>query len=382
MSRWVSVCAAVAMIATGLAACAPQPDSTPVSVTSSASTVSTEVVPATSSATPAPVADPRDTRAQAASLLMVGVTGYDDALWALQQGVGGIFIGSSTDPALLTDPVRNIATLRAEVGRPFIVSTDAEGGRVLRPVGLVDPLPSARELATTRSPQEVQNMAYDLGTRLRSLGITMDFAPVVDVDGGPAEAAIGDRAFSPDPQQVADYGHAFAQGLVDAGITPVFKHFPGHGRVQGDSHTGDVYSPDVADMGAVDLVPFAQSVAAFPNSGVLVGHMKVPGLTEQPASVSPQIYSMLRRGDYPGGSPFNGIIVTDDVSGMKAISAHYSTPDAVVASLLAGADMALWTSTADLVPAIDAVVGAVDSGAFPPDWFAASVRRVKEAADV
>lgn len=311
---------------------------------------------------------------------MVGVLGYDDALWALNQGVGGIFIGSSTDPALLTDPTRNLETLRAEVGRPFLVATDAEGGRVLRPLGLVDPLPSARELAATRSSHEVQNLAFDLGMRLRSLGITTDFAPVVDVDGGAANAAIGDRAFSPDPQQVAEYGQAFAQGLLDAGVIPVFKHFPGHGRVQGDSHTGDVYSPEINDLGGVDLVPFAQAIAAYPNAGVLVGHMIVPGLTDRPASISPEIYRMVRSGDYPGARPFNGIIITDDVSGMKAISAHYSTPQAVAAALSAGADLVLWSSTADLIPAIDAAVAAVDRGDFPADWLAASAERVGRLA--
>ena len=177
---------------------------------------------------------------------MVGVKNYDDARTALKNGAGGIFIGSWTDPALLTSQDRNIAALRAEIGRPFAVSIDAEGGRVQRQPALFGSVPSPREMAATMKPEQVTGVARDLGTKLRERGITMDFAPVLDVDGGSANGAIGDRSFSGDPAVAATYATAFAQGLREAGIEPVYKHFPGHGRASGDTHKQTSRTPALA----------------------------------------------------------------------------------------------------------------------------------------
>ena len=77
---------------------------------------------------------------------------------------------------------------------------------------------------------------------MQKLGITVDFAPVVDVTDAPDDTVIGDRSFSADPAVVTAYAGAYARGLRDAGLLPVLKHFPGHGHASGDSHTG-AWSP-------------------------------------------------------------------------------------------------------------------------------------------
>ncbi len=88
---------------------------------------------------------------------------------------------------------------------------------------------------------------------MRELGITIDFAPVVDVTDAPDDTVIGDRSFGADPTAVTDYAGAYARGLRDAGLLPVLKHFPGHGHGSGDSHTGSVVDP--ADRGSAEQRP-------------------------------------------------------------------------------------------------------------------------------
>ncbi|SMB86731.1 MULTISPECIES: glycoside hydrolase family 3 N-terminal domain-containing protein [Corynebacterium] len=371
--------AALACVALGcagvLSACSFTPE--PETVTSIAT--STEVTTQTETHTePMPVPVPADQRAQVASLMTVGVKDYDDALFALHQGVGGIFIASWTDPALLTDPERNIATLRREIGRPFAVTIDAEGGRVVRQPALLGDIPSPRVMAETMSTQQVEQVAYDLGQKLTDLGITVDFAPVLDTDAGPADGAIGDRSFSAEAGRATEYAIAFARGLSNAGVTPVFKHFPGHGRATGDTHTGSVQTPPLEELERLDLLPYGPALTEFPAAGLMVGHVTVPGMGDAPASLNPEVYELIRSGAYTRGTPFDGVIYTDDLSSMKAVSAEHSVPEAVLAALQAGADNALWVSTDTLVETIDTVNAAVDSGAYRRERMYDSAVRVAQ----
>src|SRR6185312_3808733 len=108
--------------------------------------------------------------------------------------------------------------------------------------------PSPRVLAQTRTPQEVHDIALQRGAAMRNLGINVDFAPVVDVTSESDDDVIGDRSFGSDPGKVIEYAGAYAQGLRDAGLLPVLKHFPGHGHASGDSHKGGVTTPPLDDL--------------------------------------------------------------------------------------------------------------------------------------
>lgn len=320
---------------------------------------------------------PEEQRAKAASLMVVGVNNYDDALAKLRQGVGGIFITSWADPELLTTPGRNIVALREAVGRPFSVSIDYEGGRVQRHEHVIGSRISAREMAATMSPQEVENYARDLGHALRWHGVTVNFAPVLDVDAAGLEI-VGDRAFSTDPQIAGDYGAAFARGLSAAGVTPVFKHFPGHGQASGDTHLELAVTPPVEQVIAHDLPPYAAALASA-DGAVMVGHMVVPGLGDgfSPSSLDPAVYELLRSGNYPGGAPFTGVIYTDDLTGMRAITDQHTLPRAVVAAVQAGADRPLFSSGGELAAAIDALDAAVTAGQVPGERLEESAYRVQ-----
>lgn len=368
-------------------------------------------------------------RQLAGRLMAVGITDFASAQQAVDAGVRHLFVGTGSDYSILNgqgDPARSIAALERRAGEKLTISVDEEGGEVQRLSGIIGKLPSPREMADTMTPQQVCAMMAEHGRKLRALGVTVDFAPVLDLGGAQDISAngIGSRAFSADPRVVATYGRAYAEGLRDAGIVPVFKHFPGHGHVKGDSHLGTVVSPPLSVMENQDLLPFRQLAtmgtesvggrpapegasapgrAGQPGPGragqpvpssagdssreaagqsrpaepvrpapaMMIGHMQVPGLGDKkPASINPAAYKLLR------SYKFNGLIVTDDLTGMKAVSDQLSGPDAVVAAVSAGADQALAAAGGIDVPAaVEALAQAISSGKIPRDRAIASADR-------
>jgi beta-N-acetylhexosaminidase len=306
--------------------------------------------PACADPTAIPDAVP-DLRDKLAQLLMVGVKNADDARAVVNDyHVGGIFIGSWTDLTIFTGPLADIAANAGPL--PLSVSVDEEGGRVSRLKSLIGTSPSPKELAQTQTTQQVHDLALQRGQAMKKLGITIDFAPVVDVTDAPDDSVIGDRSFGSDPKVVTAYAGAYAQGLRDAGLLPVLKHFPGHGHGSGDSHKGGVVTPPLSQLQTNDLLPYQTLVTEGPVA-VMVGHLQVPGLTagDDPASLSPAAVQLLRTGTGYGGPPFNGPIFSDDLSSMAAISDRFGVAEAVLRALQAGTDVALWVTT-DQVPAV------------------------------
>ncbi len=315
------------------------------------------------------------TRDKLAQLLTVGVTDAADARAVVgNHHVGGIMIGSWTDLSMLSDG--SVADIGASATPlPLAVSVDEEGGRVSRLAPLIGTQPSPRVLAQTQTPEQVYQVALQRGQAMRGLGITIDFAPVVDITDAPDDTVIGDRSFGADPTAVTDYAGAYARGLRDAGVLPVLKHFPGHGHGSGDSHTGSVTTPPIADLQNADLIPYRTLTTQAPVA-VMVGHMQVPGLTgSDPASLSPAAYALLRSGDY-GGPGFNGPVFTDDLSSMQAISDRFGVADAALRSLQAGADTALWVTTGEVPAVLDRLEKALAAGELTMSGVDASVLRM------
>lgn len=316
------------------------------------------------------------TRDKLAQLLMVGVKNADDARAVVTDfHIGGIMFDSDTDPAMLTTGA--LKDIEATAGPlPLAVSVDEEGGRVSRLKTLIGKSPSAKELAQTQTVEQVYSLALDRGRKMKDLGFTVDFAPVVDVTDQPDDTVIGDRSFGSDPAKVTKYAGAYARGLRDAGLLPVLKHFPGHGHSSGDSHTGGVTVPELSQLIAVDLVPYQTLLAATPVA-VMVGHMQVPGLTgSDPASLSRNALDLLRAGVGYGAPPFNGPVFSDDVSSMAAISDRFGVTDAVLRTLQAGTDIALWVTTKEVPAVLDRLEQALNAGELQIADVDASVVRV------
>ncbi|MCG7230470.1 glycoside hydrolase family 3 N-terminal domain-containing protein [Corynebacterium minutissimum] len=340
--------------ACALSACGSEPvlsdvPTTPTPTSSAAPNAADE----TSEAETTEAEAPEDVRARAAAKLMPPALNYEDARAKLDAGVGGLFIPSWADPELLSDGPRGINALREEVGRDFEVSIDFEGGRVQRFSEILGDYPSPRAMAEGHTPEEVEQMATEIGQSLRAHGVTVDFAPVLDVDGGGLEV-VGDRSFSTDPEAAGDYGAAFARGLKAAGVKAVFKHFPGHGRASGDTHLGEAVTPPLEELSGHEFVPFHTALPQAPEAALMMGHLVVPGLGEEPASLNPRAYQLARE-----ELGFEGTIYTDDLGGMASISENFSVPEAVAAALAAGADMPLWSTDDDINAVIDAAADVV-----------------------
>ncbi|MFE3546547.1 glycoside hydrolase family 3 N-terminal domain-containing protein [Nocardia sp. NPDC059177] len=352
---------------------------------------SSDTTPAASSAAPAPgdagqVAPvPKDCgadylaqfsqREKLAQLLTVGITGAEDATNVVStEQVGGIFIGSWTDPSLLDKSQLDAVQAVAKV--PLMVTIDEEGGRVSRAANVIGAIPSAREIAQTDTPEQFYQDTLARSKALKDLGVTVNFAPDVDVSSQPDNSVIGDRSFSDDPEVVTKFADAYIRASNEVGLGSVIKHFPGHGSGSGDSHTGSVTTPPLSELQDKDLVPFRNLVGS--GAAVMVGHLDVPGLTEPgvPASISPAAMTLLREGTGYGAAPFDGPIFTDDLGGMAAITARLSIEEAVEAALVAGADNALWISTSAVPQVLDRLEQSVASGKLPADKVDASVLRM------
>lgn len=231
-----------------------------------------------------------------------------------------------------------INALQAASKTPLFVAIDQEGGRVSRfkPVHGFAGTPSAQQLGELPLTESVA-AGERTGAYLKDVGVNMDFAPVLDVNVNPTSPVIGalERSFSDNPEQVAKYGHAFAQGMARYGIISGYKHFPGHGSSLADSHKG---LPDVTDTWSKkELLPYAEVLGKEPQHVVMVGHLYNSKLdAEFPTSLSFNVVTKMLRETLK----YDGVVVTDDVQ-MRAITDEYSLEDTAVKAIQAGSDILL-----------------------------------------
>lgn len=282
---------------------------------------------------------------------------------------GGLFIGGDDD-RMMKDGVLSRLVNETHV----LVAVDDEGGRVQRIDKLVGPMPSAAQMGSL-SNEDVRLRALDRGRKLRRYGVTVDFAPVVDLVPAATAGVIGDRSFGADPVVVTERAGAFADGLRSAGVIPTLKHFPGHGAASGDSHKGPVTTGSWSTL-AAHVAPYRQ--LAGPGSGetwVMMGHLDVPGLTDGlPASLSPAAHSFLRK-----EVGFDGLIVSDELGGMKAISSRFGPGPAAVKALGAGTDLVLFAQVDHGQTAAQAIARAVNAGQLSPERLRDAAARVRKA---
>jgi beta-N-acetylhexosaminidase len=225
---------------------------------------------------------------------------------------------------------------------PLLIAIDEEGGRVARlgPPALA--LPPMRRLAAAGDLALVERVACAVGRELRSLGVTMNFAPVVDVDTNPDNPIIGDRAFSHDPLQVTEYAGAYLRGLREGGVASCLKHYPGHGDTLLDSHLAlPTVAHGRARLEAVELEPFRR-LAAIADS-MMTAHVLYPALDpSHPATVSTLIATELLRGTLG----FGGVLFSDDLE-MRAMDGLGGFGASALAAVRAGCDLLLVCSRGD-----------------------------------
>lgn len=258
----------------------------------------------------------------------------------------------------------SVAALRGQLDAftvPGILASDEEGGRVQRVRSVLGDLPSAQRVATM-VPDEAARLYADYSAGLAGLGIDMNLAPVVDV----GSAALGDRSYSSDPALVTAASTLFIDAMIDAGVFPVIKHFPGLGLATGNTDHVEATGPPLSELRERDLLPYLALAERDDEIGVMIGHVAVPDVTgDVPASLSPEMYDVLR--DEVG---FDGITVTDSLTAGATVG---DLGGAVVRSVASGADMTAFSGNANVAVAVDALTTAVGDGRIPE-------ARVRDAA--
>ena len=274
--------------------------------------------------------------------------------------VGGItlFTRNITSPEQVADFTAELQSLC--VATPMWMCVDQEGGRVARLGAPFTVWPPMRLLGRSGEPALARRFARALAAELRAVGITLDFAPVLDVDTNPKNPVIGDRSLSDQPEVVGLLGAAIVSGLQEGKVAACGKHFPGHGDTVVDSHQAlPVVERSPDRLRQVEAVPFLAAMDAD-VAFIMTAHVLVPSLDgAQPATLSSAVLGSWLRQDLG----FKGVIVSDDLE-MKAIADRMSVGTAAVKAIAAGCDGVLVCSGDVEVQAnvLEALVHGVEQG--------------------
>ena len=263
-------------------------------------------------------------------------------------------------------------------GIPLFLSIDQEGGGVDRMPPEVRRTPGAYCVGQTGSVPAAQSYGDVLAAECAAFGLNLDFAPVLDVWSNPGNTVIGQRAFSADARTVAGLGPAAARRMMDQGIIPAVKHFPGHGDTAVDSHVGlPVVDKSPEELEETELIPFRAAIQSAGTDGqvpaVMVAHILLTQLDpERPASLSPAVVTGLLREELG----FAGAVLTDDLT-MGAVTQSYGLGEAAVLAVEAGCDILLVCHGQDSVPAVrTALLEAAASGRITAERLDESVYRI------
>ena len=233
-------------------------------------------------------------------------------------------------------------TLQSTAKTPLIIATDEEGGLVQRLQSITDQsptdIPDMYSVGETGDLEYAKAIGKILAEELRVVGVNVDMAPDADVFSNPNNPVIGRRSFSEDPNIVATMSEAVKEGLEENGVTATFKHFPGHGDTDTDSHEGlPIINRTREELDKSDLIPFKNAIETGAQF-IMVGHIALPKVTSDntPATLSPKITTDLLRHELG----YDNIIITDALN-MGAITDNYAEPDSCIKAIQAGADLLL-----------------------------------------
>jgi beta-N-acetylhexosaminidase len=324
---------------------------------------------------------PSALRHQIGQLLIAGFDGHQISTelqsLAREFGLGGVILFARN----IAEP-EQVAALSFEASGlvPGLwVSVDQEGGRVARLKAPFTEWPPMSTLGRSGDVTLAERFARALASELRAVGVTLDYAPVLDVHTNVNNPVIGDRALSDSASEVARFGSALVRTLQAGGIAACGKHFPGHGDTSTDSHHElPLVEHPPERLREVEFRPFAAAIEAGVAT-IMTAHVFVPSLDEtRPATLSSLIVTGILRRELHYG----GVILSDDLE-MRAIAAAYSVPEAAVLAIEAGCDGVLICSgdhdTQAL--ALEAIVHAVEEGRIRQSRIDEALKRLQRAKE-
>lgn len=250
--------------------------------------------------------------------------------------IGGIVLFKENAQSL--DQVAGLCKEIIEISHhPPVIAIDQEGGAVQRLDHILTPLPSQMALAASQKEEFVEQCAKINAKQCKDLGINCILAPVMDVLTNNLNPVIATRSFGSNEVQVSGLSKVVLRAMSAEGVTPVGKHFPGHGSTLEDSHLALAVNPnDETAIWKTDLMPFRECLSDLP--ALLVGHIWLKSIDEEPlpASLSSRIINGVLRRYFE----YDGLVMTDDMM-MKAITDRWGLKEASIMSLQAGVDLLL-----------------------------------------
>jgi len=292
----------------------------------------------------------RDPVARLGQLFMLSYGGDEPTpllySWIRGRGLGGvkIFGWNADDTDRLADAVGSIqrAAESGPLDIPPFMATDQEGGWIRHVRGGTSVTPGNMAIGASAWPSDAYRSAYYIGVELAALGITMNFAPSVDLATRPDSTIVGPRAFSSDPVETGILAAAWARGMADAGVVATAKHYPGHGDTELDSHgILPVIDIDEATLWDRELLPY-RMLAAEGIPGVMSGHLAFPKIvgSMEPASLSKHIIQDLLR-ERMG---YDGLVITDDLM-MTGAASSGGLSETCELAIRAGNDILMFSRT-------------------------------------
>jgi beta-N-acetylhexosaminidase len=326
---------------------------------------------------------PSALRHQIGQLLIAGFDGQQLPVelrsLAREFGLGGVilFARNVGEPEQVAELCYDAVRLSPQL--PPWVSVDQEGGRVARLKAPFTEWPPMATLGRSGDVRLAERFARALASELKAVGITLDYAPVLDIQTNPKNVVIGDRALSEEAEEAARLGAAIVTALQAEGVAACGKHFPGHGDTEADSHLElPLVEHPLERLRSVEFGPFKAAIAAGVAT-MMTAHVFLPALDEtRPATLSRRIVFDLLREELN----FEGVILSDDLE-MKAIASAYAVPAAAVLAIAAGCDGILICSAdhGTQAAALEALIHAVESGELPSARVDDALRRQQLAKE-
>jgi beta-N-acetylhexosaminidase len=298
---------------------------------------------------------------------------------AREFGLGGtiLFARNIVEPDQVAELAHQAAQLSATI--PAWVSVDQEGGRVARLKAPFTEWPPMATLGRAGDPKLAERFARALAAEIRAVGITLDYAPVLDVHTNPKNPVIGDRALAEQANEVARLGATIIRALQHEHVAACGKHFPGHGDTSTDSHFElPLVEHPPERLRELEFLPFKAAIQAQVAT-IMTAHVLVPALDEErPATLSPRIVSDILRAELG----YDGVILSDDLE-MKALANEYAVPAAAVMAIQAGCDGVLICSGDHdtQAAALEALVHAVEEERLPLTRVQDAMRRQQRAKE-
>jgi len=268
---------------------------------------------------------------------------FDENLKSTLENVKpGGFILQGVNITNYEDTLNYVKQIKETAQVPMFISIDQEGGLVQRLYNLEDIkptyLPSMFEVGKLNNKDIAYQVGEVMAKELRTIGVNLVYAPVIDIYTNPKNTVIGSRAFGTTKEVVIDMALPLAKGLLDNKVIPVFKHFPGHGDTHVDSHIGlPIVEKTLDELKELELVPFKEAIQNNAKM-IMVGHIAYPNITgdNTPTTLSNKMINEVLRKELN----FNGVVITDALN-MGALTENYTDAQIYEMAINAGVDILL-----------------------------------------